>query len=227
MKLRRLGLTVAASALALTAFAGTASAAAPGATVNVAHGIPGVKVDVCVAGSAVKTDFKYGQQFRATLPAGTYTIRVKAADHFPTCKGTQLIKQTVTLTDGLNATAVANYVAGKPALSIFVNDVAVPSADEATITVRHTAKAPTVDVWLNGGTAPAVENLARHKEAGPVAVPEGVYSWWVSADGGYAPVIGPRVAELKGGRAYQILAVGTNAANYRFIVISQAGMLPS
>jgi len=223
MKLRRLSLTLAGTALALTAFAGTASAAPAGATVNVAHGIPGVKVDVCVAGSAVKTDFKYGQQFRATLPAGTYTIRVRAADHAATCKGTVLIKQSVALTDGLNATAVANYVAGKPALSIFVNNLTGTSATDATITVRHTAKAPTVDVWLNGGKAPAVENLARHKEAGPVSVPQGVYSWWVSADGGYAPVIGPRVAELKAGRAYQILAVGTNMANYRFIVINQAG----
>ncbi len=40
----------------------------------------------------------------------------------------------------------------------------------------------------------------------------------------YAPVIGPRVAELNDGRAYQILAVGTSAANYRFIVINQAGV---
>lgn len=224
MKLRRLSLTLAGTALALTAFAGTASAAPAGATVNVAHGIPGVKVDVCVAGSAVKTDFKYGQQFRAQLPAATYTIRVRAADHAATCKGTVLIKQSVTLTDGLNATAVANYVAGKPALSIFVNDLSGTSGSNATITVRHTAKAPTVDVWLNGGAGPAVENLARQQSAGPVPVPGQVYSWWVSADGAYAPVIGPAVAELKNGRAYQIHAVGTSAANYRFIVINQAGI---
>ena len=225
MKIRRLGLSAAAAALALTAFAGSVSAAAPtGATVNVAHGIPGAKVDVCVAGSAVKTDFKYGQQFKAQLPAGTYTIRVKAAAHAAPCKGTLLIKQSVTLTDGLNATAVANYVAGKPALSIFVNDLSGTSDSKATITVRHTAKAPTVDVWLNGGKAPAIENLARQSSVGPVAVDAGVYSWWVSADGAYAPVIGPRVAELMAGNAYQILAVGTNVANYRFIVIGQAGV---
>jgi hypothetical protein len=190
--------------------------------VIVAHGIPGVKVDVCVAGSAVKKNFRYGEQFKASLPAGTYTIRVRADAPNP-CKGAVLIKQSVTLTDGLNATAVANYVAGKPALSIFVNDLTGTTSEDATITVRHTARAPMVDVWLNGGTAPAVENLARKASAGPVAVPEGVYSWWVSADGTYAPVIGPRVAELSAGRAYQILAVGTRAANYRFIVINQAG----
>jgi hypothetical protein len=224
MKLRRLSLSVAATALALTAFAGTASAAPGPATVNVVHGIPGVKVDVCVAGSAVKTDFKYGQQFRAQLPPGTYTIRVRAADHAATCRGTVLIKQAVTLTEDLNATAVANYVAGKPALSIFVNDITLTTSTKASITVRHTAKAPKVDVWLNGGTAPAIQNLARYGSVGPVEVDPAVYSWWVSADGGYAPVIGPRVAELKAGRAYQIFAVGTNAANYRFVVVNQAGV---
>jgi hypothetical protein len=223
MKFRRLGLSVAATAIALTSFAGPAFAAAPtGATVNVVHGIPGVKVDVCVAGSAVKTNFKYGQQFRATLPAGAYRFVVRVDAPLP-CKGPVVIKQAVTLTDGLNATAVANYVAGAPALSIFVNDLTGTTTEKATITVRHTARAPMVDVWLNGGTGPAVENLARHTEAGPVAVDEGVYSWWVSADGGYAPVIGPRVAELMAGHAYQILAVGTNVANYRFVVVHQAG----
>lgn len=222
MKIRRLGLSVAAAALALTAFGGSVSAATP-ATLTVAHGIPGVAVDVCLAGSAVRSNFKYGQQFKAQLPAGTYTFRVRARTASP-CHGTLLIKKTVTLTDGLNATAVANFVAGKPTLSIFVNDLTGTSATKATITVRHTAKAPTVDVWLNGGAAPAVPGLARHTSAGPVAVDAAVYSWWVALPGTYAPVIGPRVASLSAGHAYQILAVGTNAGNYRFIVINQMGV---
>jgi hypothetical protein len=222
MKIRRLGLAFATATMALAVVAGSVSAAPAPATVVVAHGIPGVAVDVCVAGNAVKANFKYGQQFKAELPAGTYTIRVRAHTHNP-CKGTVLIKQYVTLTDGLNATAVANYKSGKPTLSIFVNDLTVP-AGKATITVRHAAKAPTVDVWLNGGSAPAVPGLARYASAGPVAVDPGVYSWWVSAEGGYMPVIGPRVASLSADSAYQIIAVGTTASNYRFIVVGQAGI---
>jgi len=221
MKLRRLALAAATAALAVTAAVGSASAATP-ATVNVAHGIPGVAVDVCVGGSAVKANFKYGQQFRAQLPAGSYTFKVRAHAAKP-CKGALLISKTVALTAGLNATAVANYVGGKPALSIYVNDLSGTTADKATISVVHAARAPKVDVWLNGGTAPAITGLARHAAVGPVAVDKGVYSWWVSAQGGYAPVIGPRVASLAGGHAYQIIAVGTKASNYRFIVINQAG----
>jgi hypothetical protein len=221
MKARKLGLAVATAALALVAVAGPASAATP-ATVNVVHGIPGVAVDVCVGGSAVKSNFKYGQQFRAQLPAGSYTIKVRA--HTATaCKGTLLIKQAVTLTDGLNATAVANYKAGAPVLSIFVNDITVPSG-KATISVIHAAKAPTVDVWLNGGTAPAISDLARRTAVGPVAVDPGVYSWWVSAVDTWQPVIGPRAASLSADTAYQIIAVGTKASNYRFVVVKQAGI---
>lgn len=223
MKLRRFGLAIATAAMALTAFAGTASAAADPATVFVAHGIPGVAVDVCVNGSIVaKANFKYGQQFKASLPAGTYIFRVRAHTYTP-CHGKVLIYKSLKLTAGLNATAVANVQGGTPHLSIFANDRTGTDGTHATITVRHTASAPTVDVWLNGGTAPAIASLARGASVGPVALPTGVYAWWASAHGGYAPVIGPRVASLAAGHAYQIYAVGTSTLNYRFIVISQMG----
>ena len=68
---------------------------------------------------------------------------------------------------------------------------------------------------------------SKGEEAGPVEVNDAVYSYWVSAEGSYAPVIGPDVAMLESGVAYQILAVGTNASNWRFIVIGQDGQLAS
>jgi hypothetical protein len=222
VKLRKVGLAVATAAMALAAFVGTASAATP-ATVFVAHGIPGVAVDVCVNGGTVaKANFKYGQQFKVSLPAGTYAIRVRKHTFKP-CHGKVLIYKSLTLTAGLNATAVANVQGGTPHLSVFVNDLSGTDSTHATITVRHTATAPTVDVWLNGGTSPAIPSLARGASAGPVPLPTGVYSWWVSAHGGYRPVIAPRVASLAAGHAYQIYAVGTSTLNYRFIVIGQMG----
>jgi hypothetical protein len=211
--------------MALTAFVGSASAvvAAP-ATVYVAHGIPGVAVDVCVNnGIVAKADFRYGQQFKASLPAGTYVFRVRAHTFTP-CHGKVLIYKSLALTSGLNATAVANVQGGTPHLSIFVNNLTGADGTHATITVRHTATAPTVAVWLNGGAAPAIASLARGASVGPVTVPAGVYSWWVSAVGGYTPVIGPRVAMLTRGHAYQIYAVGTSTLNYRFIVINVMGV---
>jgi hypothetical protein len=221
MKLRSISLAAATAALALSTLAGTASAAPSGATVWVAHGIPGAKVDVCVGTTEVKSNFRYGRTFQLTgVAAGDYVLKVYLADPRP-CKGALVTSKNVTLTDGLNATVVARYIGAKPGLQVFVNDLSLADAAKASVTVRHAATAPTVDVWVNGGAAPTVENLARGQSAGPLEVPAAVYSWWVSADGDYQPVIGPSVAQLAGGTAYQILAVGTNVQNYRFIVIGQ------
>ena len=220
MKFRAVGIAAATAALALATLAGSASAAS-GATVWVAHGIPGAKVDVCVGSNEVKSNFRYGQTFKLSgVPAGDYVLKVFLAHPRP-CKGTLVTRKNVTLSDGLNATVVARYIGAKAGLQVFVNNLTLGDAGKASVTVRHTATAPTVDVWVNGGASPTVENLARGDSAGPLEVPAAVYSWWVSADGGYQPVIGPSVAKLEGGTAYQILAVGTKPSNYGFIVIGQ------
>jgi hypothetical protein len=221
MRIRALGLAAATAALAITTLAGSVSAVAPaGATVSVVHGIPGAVVDVCVNGKEVKSTFRYGQQFTLSgVPAGSYAIKVYPASPFK-CHGTAIIRKTVAVTSGLNATLVARIISGKPGLQVFVNDTAIPTPGHATITVRHTATAPTVAVWLNGGAAPAVKSLARGASVGPVDVAPGVYSWWVSGVGAWRPVIGPRVAKLSANRAYQIYAIGTKPANYRFVVVA-------
>jgi hypothetical protein len=209
------------AALSMLAMPG-ASAVPSGATVWVAHGIPGAKVDVCVSGTEVRSNFKYGNAFALKgVPEGKYNIKVFLANPNKECRGTLVIQERVALTDGLNATAVAKLYGGGPSLDIFVNDIGLTG--EATVTVRHTASAPKVDVWVNGG-APLVEDLRKGSEAGPVGVDAGVYSYWVSLPGDYAPVIGPDVAMLQSGMAYQVMAVGTDVSNYRFIVIGQNGI---
>jgi hypothetical protein len=227
MKIRRLGLTMAGAALALATFAGSASAVTPTAKLFVVHGIPGAVVDVCVGNTEVKSTFRYGQQFVLDgVAPGTYKVRVFAASA-RTCAGTFVFGRTVTLTGGMNATAVARVFGGAARLQIFANNTVIPTAGKATITVRHTATAPTVDVWLNGGAAPAIAGLAQGASVGPVELSPAVYAWWASGVGGYAPVIGPRVAKLAADTAYQIYAVGTNALNYRFVVVAQPGVSPA
>jgi hypothetical protein len=226
MKMRRLITGLLTGSMALAAFGGTASAGAPaGGTIFVAHGIPGVKVDVCVNGAEARSNFKYGNSFSLEgVPAGTYKVKVRLASGGE-CKGAIAISEKVDVTDGLNATAVARIVKGAPELSIFVNDIDIAGGGNASVTVRHTASAPTVDVWVNGGSGPLVSDFTRGSEAGPVEVPGGdVYAYWVAAAGTYAPVIGPDVAMLEAGTAYQIMAVGNDASNYRFIVIGQPGI---
>lgn len=226
MQFRRFGLAFAGATLAVATIAGTASAAPATATVSVVHGVPGAVVNVCIDGSKVKSSFKYGQQFTlGGVAAGTY--RVKLVPATAGCSHGAIVAKTVTVTGGLNATIVARRAGPGVGLQVFVNDLSISTAGKTSITVRHTATAPTVAVWLNGGTAPAVPSLARGASVGPVELTPGVYSWWVSGVGGYAPVIGPRVASLSGDKAYQIYAVGTRASNYRFVVVAQPATAPS
>jgi hypothetical protein len=234
MQIRSLMLAAASTALAISAFAVPAAAGgeAQGAKVFVAHGIPGAKVDVCVGdqnATEVKSNFKYGNKFKlgAGIAPGTYRIRVFLADPRE-CRGTKVIDESVTLTNGLNATAVAKLVKGAPGLQVFVNDIGL--ADDTSVTVRHTAKAPAVDVYLaqvlvagNGGQQPTIGSFPKGASAGPVGLDQGTYIFWATLPGQTAPVIGPTSRFFKAGRAYQIHAVGTNASNYRFIVIGQTG----
>jgi hypothetical protein len=194
-----------------------ALAAPANAKVFVVHGIPGVAVDVCVGGSEVASDFRYGDVFSAGLPPGTYRVKVKAAAPGE-CVGPAVISERLELTSGLNATAVARLIGGVPGLSVFVNDVSPTDPGEARLTVRHTARAPKVDVWANGQR---VLNDVPRGASADLEVPSGVYAVWVSAADGFRPVIGPRVLRLREGFAYQVHAVGTNASNYRFVVIGQ------
>jgi hypothetical protein len=225
MRVRKLFMAALSAATVLGLFAVPASAGGAGATVFVAHGIPGVKVDVCVNGAEARSNFKYGRAFQlgSGIPAGTYKVKVRLASPGE-CKGAVAISERIELTDGLNATATAIVRGGEPQLDIRVNDTGIAGGTNASVTVRHLAKAPTVDVWVNGGAGPAVPGLERFEEAGPVELPgDQVYAYWVAAEGDSAPVIGPDVAELAQDTAYQIMAVGTNASNWRFIVIGQPG----
>jgi hypothetical protein len=226
MRLRRFGLALAGATLAVATIAGTASAVVPTtATVSVVHGIPGTTVNVCVDGTRVKSQFSYGGQFTLTgVAAGSH--RVKLVPWYRGCGATALVAKTVAVTGGLNATIVARHMGTHLGLQVFVNDLSISAPGKTTITVRHTATAPAVAVWLNGGPAPAVASLARGASVGPVELIPGVYSWWASAVGGFKPIIGPRVASLAGDKAYQIYAVGTNAANYRFVVVARSAVAP-
>ena len=234
MRFRSLATAIITGALATGLLAAPAAAGAGNATVWVAHGIPGAVVDVCVGGNAVKRDFKYGQRFKASLPAATYTIRVRLAAH-EDCKGAVVIKQAVSVTSGLNATAIAVVKGGTPQLALYINDTSVPTAAlGTTLTLIHEAKAPTVDAWLAqtvrlttaassiaGAPSPTIAGLSRGDQAGPVAIPADVYTAWVSLPGTSAAIVGPSVHDLKDGRAYTVIVVGTDASNYRFIAFGQ------
>lgn len=217
MKKRLVGLGIAMTVA--VSLLGTGSAMAADATVNVVHAIPGVDVEVCVNGDVAIPGFDPGEVVTGVaLPAGTYDIAIVAAGD--SCDDSAVLQAAgVELADGRNYTAIAHLTEdGTPTLALFRNNVRPVAEGSARVTIRHTAAAPAVDVWANGGVV--LEDVPNGASA-TRRVPTGVYAVWASLPGAHAPVIGPDVLKLARGMAYQVYAWGSADTGYEFAVVAQ------
>lgn len=215
---RSIAIVAVVAAVALLASFGVSSAATGDATVHVVHGVPGVKVDVCVDGAEVRSGFAYTGRFSTALPAGEYRVAIRLASP-GTCDGDVVRTRLVELVAGKNYTLIAGLsAAGGPKLFAFVNRMGALADGKARVQVRHTAAAPAVDVLVNG--AAAIPSLLPGAET-TVALPEADYRVAVVPAGTHTVVIGPRTFALEAGSAYQIFAVGNADAGYRFLVLAQ------
>jgi hypothetical protein len=223
MRKRFLGALAAGALVAGLLVGGVSAGPVTDATVFLAHGIPGQKVDVYIAGDEVLSNWRYGRVATLETVAGVYPVKVRTpADPG---KGTLLVGASLEIEAGDNVTVVAYLKSGDPFLQAFDNDVLFTDSEAAILEVRHTAKAPKVDVWANGAELTPSDGIVKGEEFA-MEVPPGIYAYWVAAHNDFAPVIGPDVSELEAAHAYQVMAVGTNASNYRFIVIDQDFTLP-
>jgi len=216
----RLGIAVAGALAGVAAtLPGPAAGADVGntATVNVVHGIPGAVVKVCVDGEKAIGRFRYGDKVvGVALPAGTHRVRVVAAGK--ACSSPAVLKKRFDLAAGGNYTVVAALrPSGSPALPAFANRVGPTAAQQARLTVRHTASAPAVNVWA-GGTRLIGGTSFTWGEERTRAVPAGEYRVKVTLPGSRKAVIGPRYLTLHAGAAYQVHAVGS-ADRYRLVVV--------
>lgn len=212
------GSALALGVLALPATGLAAPARAVGtAKVNVVHGIPGVVVKLCVDGTPVVDNFRYGHTIvGATLPATTHKVRVVGAGS--SCSAPAILKARYTLAKGRNYTIVANVNAsGTPNLTAFANNVRPTPAGNARLTVRHAADAPAVNVWAGGAKLIGGNRFTWGKGA-TLPVPAGTYRVKVTLPGSRKPVIGPVTKTLTAGRAYQVYAVGVSG-HYRLVTV--------
>lgn len=120
---------------------------------NVVHGIPGLDVDVCASGDVtgnefakVAEDFVFKDIATLELPEGAYDATVIPAGG--DCVADAVLSASgLFLPAGANVSVVANLDAdGTPELSVFVNDTSRLRWWQTSLTVRHTAAAPEVDV---------------------------------------------------------------------------------
>ncbi len=215
--MRKLIGTIGAAVLAGSLVAPAAGAAGK-TTVNVLHGIPGVKVNVCVDGGSVVDDFRYRQKIvGATLSAGEHEVKLVAAG--APCGDPAILGKTVKLEAGENYTIVAALdEVGTPRLRRFRNPVGPTPEGTARLTVRHTAQAPAVNVWANGDVLIGGNEFTWGKRA-TLPVPAGTYTVKVTLPGERKAVIGPADLTLRAHRAYQVFAIG-KPGKYALAVLS-------
>lgn len=197
-------LVTAAALILLTA--ALASADEHAALVSVGHGIPGtdlgldeaLPVDVIVDDDCAVQDLAFGE-FAGPLEleaSTTYSVAVALSDgDDETCDGDVVLGPvSLTFEAGDNATVFAHLTAdGQPGpadvdvlglgitASVFDNDVSSVVAGHTRLTVRHTAWAPAVDVflnrgWIRGRAIAEIEGLEHPDEAGPVDLRPGAYA---------------------------------------------------
>jgi hypothetical protein len=220
--MRRLTSLVAAAVVATGASlvaAGPASAA--DATVTVVHGVPldaAAVVDVYANGNKIIDDFKYKEIKTLTVPAGSYDLAVTASDAAD-ASSPILQAKGVAVASGGNYSVVAHLTAdGTPALTPFANPTGKTEAGKASLTVRHAAAAPKVDVRANGDVI--VAGLANGSEKS-LMVPAGTYDVDVVLAGTSTVAIGPlNGVKLQTGTTYIAYAVGNADKGYDVLLQS-------
>ena len=192
--------------LSLALLAAPSAAQDDGARIHLIHGIPGVDVDVEIAGEVAIEGFSFKDTQDLSDFAGQTLgdVKVKVA-------GTDDVAIDVgdlALPDSGNVTAIAHLDAdGTPTVSVFNNDVSQIDAGEGRLTVRHAAAAPAVDVLA--GDEVAFANISNGSEAG-ADLPTGTVSASVVPTGATEPVvIGPADLPVAEGTSLIVYAVGS------------------
>lgn len=200
------------------------------ATMYFVQGMPDAVLDLCVNHREVKSNLRYGQQFKLALPFGRYEVSIYRSDP-QTCSGHLLRSQPFTLRAGPSLTVLARLVfvrlpTGRliriHALEGWATDLS-GTAGKAALVVRDTTTrrlGDLFDVWISGGVRPVVAEIGS---TGMIPLTQSVYSWWLSAPRTYRPVIGPAIMWLRSGMVYQVYAVGTNSRDLRFVVVAAPG----
>ncbi len=215
-------------AVALAGFAVPATAAGHEATLNVVHGVPGLSVNVC-AGPAggplgvVIKKFQYQDVVTMTLEPGTYDAKVVAAGKG--CGADAILSASgLALAGGDNVDVVAHLLeGGAPNLAVFANQTFTLGKEKTSITVRHAADAPEVDVWGSKRSfdlrrAQMYFGDVPNGAEGEKRLKRGWRSIAVTPAGTTTPVIGPAAFNLQKGTGYIIYAVGSLTGSLDLVI---------
>ena len=199
---------VAALAAVALALPTGAASAQESPTIMLLHGIPGVTVDVVVAGDVVVPGFEPGDMQDLSSFAGQTLVDLEVRP-----AGTEDVAigpvAAFDVPDSGSWTVVAHLDAeGTPTITPFENDTSAAGDGEGRLTVRHTAAAPAVDIVL--GDARPVENLSNPNEAS-LDVPAGEIAGAQIAPTGGDPIGDIPTVTVAAGQNLVVYAVGSLA----------------
>jgi hypothetical protein len=220
-------------AMIASVFAFGASSALADANLYVAHGIPGVDVDVYVNYTEGADPNLPGFMFTqivgpVTLPQGDYVVDIFVAGADPEVDE-PVLSATLGLVDGQNITAVAHLDAsGAPTVSTFGLDLR-ETADEGTrLGVRHTAAAPAVDVVIENesyvfrGADELQARISFNNGAGASTdLPAGAYDIFLTlpgTSGRIFPADAPLTLPLESDKIYYAYAVGVFPESFQLLL---------
>lgn len=172
------------------------------------HGIPGVDVDVAVAGEVLIPGFAPGDMQDLSSFAGqTLTeLEVRVAGTEDIAIGP--VAEFEVPSSG-SWTVVAHLDAeGTPTITPFENDTSLTADGEGRLTVRHTAAAPAVDLVV--GDARPIEGAENGASAG-LELPAGEIAGAQVAPTGGDPIVDVPTVTLGAGENLIVYAVGSLA----------------
>jgi hypothetical protein len=200
-----------------------AAGAAPAGKSNlsVVHGVPGAIVDVYVDGALTIDNFTYETVAGPlAVDSGSHMVQVMADGETPAVD-TPLLGGTVELPPGGDVTAVAHLdEAGGLALSVFTNDTSLTKSGQGRVVVRHTAKAPAVDVLAAGEVLMATLANGEERQAD---LPSATYPVTLNAAGTSTqafPATGAVDLAIPSNTSVIVYAIGDLAGD--FTVVTQA-----
>lgn len=148
-----------------------------------------------------------------TLVAGSYDVKVSAANSLAPCSNSPFIDSTVSLKAGEDASAVvAMSQAGSPSLLTFTNDLSPVAANTGRVLFAQAADAPAVQVTMtNTVTMKTYTKTVNPGDLLDVSLPAGNYT--IEVEQGSTVLVAATPLTLYSQSATLIYAVGEASSN--------------
>lgn len=205
---KRMVAVVVAVFVLLSASVASAQSSDDSTRIHLIHGVPGVDVDVDVAGAPLISAFAFGQTRDLSPNAGDTleSVMLRASETGELLADVGDVRLP---TSGSHSVLAHLSADGQPILTIFENDRTPLPVGRGGIVIRHGAAGPPVDVLLDGLVA--FEDVANG-ESRRAELPEFTLALSLETSGtDESPIFGPADITIVEGETVVVYAVGSVA----------------